>query len=74
MMKDDVGCLPAAVTVGYVQFTKGAPDEIISRCSHALIGGNIVVMTEEIRADILAANKSMADRALRVTVCGGAQV
>lgn len=49
-----------------VQFTKGAPDEIISRCSHALIGGNTVVMTEEIRADILAANKSMADRALRV--------
>lgn len=49
-----------------VQFTKGAPDEIISRCSHALVGGKTVDMTDELRAEILEANKSMADRALRV--------
>ena len=49
-----------------VQFTKGAPDEILKRCTHTLIGGAVVELTDAIRADILAANKSMADRALRV--------
>ena len=49
-----------------VQFTKGAPDELLKRCTHALIGGEIVELTDDIRANILAANKGMADRALRV--------
>lgn len=49
-----------------VQFTKGAPDELLKRCTKALIGGEVVEMTEEVRANILAANKGMADRALRV--------
>ena len=49
-----------------VQFTKGAPDEILKRCTKALIGGKVVDMTDDIRKDILAANKSMADKALRV--------
>ncbi len=49
-----------------VQFTKGAPDEVLKRCTKALIGGDVVEMTDAIRADILGANKAMADRALRV--------
>lgn len=49
-----------------VQFTKGAPDELLKRCTKALVGGQTVEMTEEIRMNILAANKGMADRALRV--------
>ncbi|MBQ8746910.1 MAG: cation-translocating P-type ATPase [Clostridia bacterium] len=49
-----------------VQFTKGAPDELLKRCTHALIGGEIVSMTDEIRSSILKANKDMADKALRV--------
>ncbi len=49
-----------------VQFTKGAPDELLKRCSKALVGGSVVDMTDAIRADILTANKAMADRALRV--------
>ncbi len=49
-----------------VQFTKGAPDEVLKRCTHALVGGAVVEMTDAIRSDILAANKGMADRALRV--------
>ena len=49
-----------------VQFTKGAPDEIIKRCTKALVGGVEVEMTEELRASALAANKAMADKALRV--------
>ncbi len=49
-----------------IQFTKGAPDEILKRCSCALIGGSEVAMTDEVRSNILAANKAMADKALRV--------
>ncbi len=49
-----------------IQFTKGAPDELLKRCTKALIGGEIVDMTEEIKANILKANKAMADKALRV--------
>ena len=49
-----------------VQFTKGAPDELLKRCTRALVGGEIVELTDAIRADILAANKAMADKALRV--------
>ena len=49
-----------------VQFTKGAPDEVLKRCTTALVDGKQVPMTEDIRAEILAANKKMADQALRV--------
>ncbi len=49
-----------------VQFTKGAPDELLKRCTKALVGGKVVEMTEDVRMNILAANKEMADRALRV--------
>ena len=49
-----------------VQFTKGAPDEVLKRCTKALVGGDVVDMTDAIRGDILAANKAMADQALRV--------
>jgi len=49
-----------------IQFTKGAPDELLKRCTKALIGGKVVELSESVRADILAANKGMADRALRV--------
>lgn len=51
---------------GIVQYTKGAPDEILKRCTHVLIDGKIEALTEEKRAEILAANKGMADNALRV--------
>ena len=52
-----------------IQFTKGAPDEVLKRCTRAYIGGQEVPMTEEIRRDILNGNKAMADKALRV-LCG----
>ncbi|WP_288200537.1 cation-translocating P-type ATPase, partial [Blautia sp. CAG:257] len=52
-----------------IQFTKGAPDEVLKCCTHAIINGAKVPMTEEIRASILKSNKAMADRALRV-LCG----
>ncbi len=49
-----------------IQFTKGAPDELLKKCTKALIGGNVVDLTDAIRADVLSANKAMADKALRV--------
>ena len=48
------------------QYTKGAPDEILRRCTKALIDGETVELTDQIKAQILRANKDMADRALRV--------
>ena len=52
-----------------VQYTKGAPDVIIGRCTHYLKDGLAVPMTEEYRKEIVTANKAMADRALRVLAC-----
>ena len=49
-----------------IQFTKGAPDVIIGRCTHILKDGKSVEMTAELSSELLKANKSMADRALRV--------
>lgn len=49
-----------------VQYTKGAPDEIVKRCTSVYIDGKSVEMTEEKRSEILAQNKAMADKALRV--------
>jgi len=54
---------------GFVQYTKGAPDVIVDRCTHYLLNGSPVPMTEEYKAKINEANKNMADRALRVLAC-----
>ena len=54
---------------GIVQFTKGAPDIVIDRCEYYLEDSKPVPMTEEYRQKIFAANKAMADRALRVLAC-----
>ncbi len=51
---------------GFIQYTKGAPDEILKKCTQAIVCGKTVPMNDEIRQDILRANKMMADRALRV--------
>ncbi|MCC8047516.1 MAG: cation-translocating P-type ATPase [Oscillospiraceae bacterium] len=54
---------------GCIQYTKGAPDVIIGKCAYYLKDGQAVPMTEEYAAEILAANKAMADKALRVLAC-----
>ena len=54
----------------FVQYTKGAPDVVISLCTHCLKDGKAVPMTQEYREEILKANKGFADRALRVLACG----
>ena len=50
----------------FEQYTKGGPDVVLSRCTHVYDNGEIVPMTDERREQILAANKAMADQALRV--------
>ena len=50
----------------YIQYTKGAPDVIISRCTTYLEDGIEKPMTEEKRQSLMASNKAMADQALRV--------
>ena len=56
----------------YVQYTKGAPDEVLKKCTHILKGGQKVEITDADRQDILAANKAMADQALRVLMAATA--
>ena len=50
----------------YEQYTKGAPDVILNLCTQVYEDGKIVPMTDAKRNELLAANKSMADEALRV--------
>ena len=49
-----------------VQHTKGAPDEILARCAKIMTSDGVIDLTDEVRADVLSQNKSMADQALRV--------
>ena len=51
---------------GFIQFTKGAPDEVLRRCTRIWTGSQAVPMTKEQRNRILEENKAMADQALRV--------
>lgn len=48
-----------------VSFTKGAPDEILKRCTHIRLGGTVLRMTERHRTQIQNAMKQMAVSALR---------
>ncbi|MBD9226516.1 MAG: cation-translocating P-type ATPase [Clostridiales bacterium] len=51
---------------GFIQYTKGAPDEVLRLCTCYIEDGEMRPMTEEKRRAILLENKAMADRALRV--------
>ena len=51
---------------GFIQFTKGAPDEVLRRCTKAWVDGQAVPMTEVMRSEISREYKAMADEALRV--------
>ena len=50
----------------YVQYTKGGPDVILSRCTHYYENGEIKPLTDAKQHEIMLANKAMADKALRV--------
>jgi P-type Ca2+ transporter type 2C len=46
-------------------FTKGAPDVLLARCTHELVGEHSRPLSEARRAEILAANDALALQALR---------
>ncbi len=50
---------------GFIQYTKGAADMLLERCSGVLRGGRVLPMTEERKEEIRKVNKSYADQALR---------
>ena len=50
----------------FVQYTKGGPDVVLARCDYYYENGEVKPMTEAKRTEIMAANKAMADKALRV--------
>ena len=49
-----------------IQFTKGAPDEVLKKCVSIYRNGKEVPLTDEIRDEVNAANAAMASQALRV--------
>ena len=51
---------------GIIQYTKGAPDVILSRCTHYLENGEIHPVDDRKREEILSKNREMAGQALRV--------
>ena len=50
----------------FIQFTKGAPDEILKKCTHIDINGEVFAMNEEHLGKIAAENTRMGNKALRV--------
>lgn len=50
---------------GMMAHVKGAPEVLLSRCSHILIGGNAVSLTEDMREAVTQAYQSFAQDGLR---------
>ncbi len=50
----------------YRQYTKGAPDEILKKCTKAYVNGEVVDMNDEIRQKAAEENTRMGNKALRV--------
>ena len=40
----------------YIQYTKGAPDEVLKKCTHYLTENGVVELTESLSAEVLAQN------------------
>lgn len=59
---------------GILQFTKGAPDEILKHCTRIFKNGEVSPLTGADRDAVLKKNKEFADRALRVLACGYKQL
>lgn len=50
----------------WIQYTKGAPDEVLKCCKYVLVDGKPEPMSDEVRAEITAQNSAYAAKALRV--------
>lgn len=58
------------VAHGYIQYTTGAPDILIGKCTSCVSGGRIVPMTPYMRQKALDENRKLAGDALRVLAAG----
>ena len=56
----------------FIQYTKGAPDEVLKKCTMIMENGVARPITDADKENILKANKQMADRALRVLMASQA--
>ncbi len=50
----------------FIQYTKGAPDELLKRCTHILTQHGEVELSDDFLKNVLDRNKAMAKKALRV--------
>jgi len=50
----------------FVQYTKGAPDELLKKCTHMLTVHGEVALNDELRQQVMDRNREMAGKALRV--------
>lgn len=48
-----------------VLYTKGAPDVLLSRCTHIVYQGKTLPLTDVLRAEVLKINEGLAEKALR---------
>ncbi len=53
----------------FIQYTKGAPDELLARCTKIYVNGAEVELTDTYRSQILEQNTVFASQALRVLAC-----
>jgi Ca2+-transporting ATPase len=59
---------------GLICYTKGAPDVLLARCTKALVNGEVVPFTDELREKASDGNHQMAHDALRVLAFSYKQV
>lgn len=50
----------------FTQYTKGACEILITKCTHYLLNGDVVPITDEYKSYVMTQIKQFADRALRV--------
>ena len=54
----------------YIQYTKGACEILVSRCTGILRAGQVMPLNDALKQEIAAQSKAFADRALRVLAAG----
>jgi Ca2+-transporting ATPase len=59
---------------GFWSYTKGAPQELLEKCSHIEWSGGRRPMTDELRSMIRATSDTMAHQGLRVLAIGGREI
>lgn len=49
-----------------ISYVKGAPDILIKKCSHELVNGRVIELSEKRKSELIAVYEEMASEALRV--------